>query len=121
VNLDIFDVLMDNLCMTDIKSADETANRIIGWLDTCPIEAGSLLLDFTTMPKIDLAGFRILIARCAEWKECGLKFKFKFKGELSSKIDESNTKAIPGYLSQETGTSLQNILELYCSSPDKPR
>jgi len=110
---------MDNLRMTDTKSADETANRITDWLDTCPIEGGSLLLDFTTMPKIDLAGFRILIARCAEWKECGLKFKFK--GELSSKIDESNTKAIPGYLSQETGTSLQNILEIYCSSPEKPR
>lgn len=111
------DVLIDNFVMSlDEKSNDAVSVRLKAWLDERPIEEGKLVLDFTSMPEIDLAGFRLLIARCAEWKDCGLGFTIK--GELSSRLIETNSTIRPGHLPQETGSSLQNILEIYCASPE---
>ena len=107
--------LVDNYGMKADEKSDsdsEMSARIRAWLDAAPIQNGKLTVDFSSMPELDLAGFRLLIARCSQWKECGLDIHFT--GELSSRITEPVTGAITGYLSAETGHSLQRILELYC-------
>ena len=49
------DVLIDNFVMSlDEKSNDAVSVRLKAWLDERPIEEGKLVLDFTSMPEIDL-------------------------------------------------------------------